>query len=415
MAEAHNPLISSKSSDSGLHVQLHPLVLLTVSDHITRHAARQQQGPIIGALLGQQEGREVTLEHAFECNVIYGPNGEPLLHTAWFEERVKQFKDVHKDPALDLVGWFTVTPPSGPEPSHLHIHRQILNEYNESAVFLAFHPSLLKSSSAGAKLPLTIYETIYEGDNSGEGDKAMQIDGEEQFSNIRFRELPYSVETGEAEMISVDYVARGGGNATAVEAPAVAAAAPQPQPEKKKRGPKSTKKGAESEQKPADTTSALTPEDEDLIANLNTRLNAVKTLESRIGVIQSYLSSLPPSYLENFPSTESKEGSAPQLSHSILRNVSALISHLSLVTPQDHDSFSTEWTAQSNDVALVSLLGALGNSVKEMRELGRKSNIVESTKQTNASRKTQMAFQSRLDDEYFTGRNGAAAGAMFLS
>lgn len=91
----------------------------------------------------------------------------------------------------------------------------------------------------------------------------MQIDGEEQFSNIRFRELPYSVETGEAEMISVDYVARGGGNATAVEAPAVAAAAPQPQPEKKKRGPKSTKKGAESEQKPADTTSALTPEDED--------------------------------------------------------------------------------------------------------------------------------------------------------
>lgn len=71
-------------------MQLHPLVLLTVSDHITRHAARQQQGPIIGALLGQQEGREVTLEHAFECNVIYGPNGEPLLHTAWFEERVKQ-------------------------------------------------------------------------------------------------------------------------------------------------------------------------------------------------------------------------------------------------------------------------------------------------------------------------------------
>ena len=34
---------------------------------------------------------------------------------------------------------------------------------------------------------------------------------------LRFRELPYSIETGEAEMISVDFVARGGGNATAVE------------------------------------------------------------------------------------------------------------------------------------------------------------------------------------------------------
>ncbi|KAL1851177.1 hypothetical protein Plec18167_001946 [Paecilomyces lecythidis] len=414
MAEAHNPLVSSKSSDSGLHVQLHPLVLLTVSDHITRHTARQQQGPILGALLGQQEGREVTLEHAFECNFISGPNGEILLHTAWFEERVKQFKDVHKDPALDLVGWFTVTPPSGPEPSHLHIHRQILNEYNESAVFLAFHPGLINSSSSGAKLPLTIYETVYEGENAGEGDKAMQIDGEEQFSNIRFRELPYSVETGEAEMISVDHVARGGGNATAVEAAAPAAPASQPQPEKKK-GPKSTKKGVESEQKAVET-SALTPEDEDLIANLNTRLNAVKTLESRIRLIKSYLSGLPPSYLENNSSTESREDSpTAQLSHPILRNVSALISHLSLLTPQDHDSFSTEWTAQSNDVALVSLLGALGNSVKGMRELGRKSNIVESAKHTNASRKTQMAFQSRLDDEYFSGRNGAAASGMFLS
>lgn len=32
--------------------------------------------------------------------------------------------------------------------------------------------------------------------------------------DIRFRELPYSIETGEAEMISTSFVARGGGNAT---------------------------------------------------------------------------------------------------------------------------------------------------------------------------------------------------------
>lgn len=83
-------LVSQKSSDSGLHIQLHPLVLLTISDHITRHAARQQQGPIIGALLGQQNGREITLEHAFECPVITGPEDEALLPGPWFEERVKQ-------------------------------------------------------------------------------------------------------------------------------------------------------------------------------------------------------------------------------------------------------------------------------------------------------------------------------------
>lgn len=83
-------LISQKSSDSDLHIQLHPLVLLTVSDHITRHAARQQQGPILGALLGQQNGRQVTLEHAFECHTMNAPSDGIILASPWFEERLKQ-------------------------------------------------------------------------------------------------------------------------------------------------------------------------------------------------------------------------------------------------------------------------------------------------------------------------------------
>jgi len=60
---------------------------------------------------------------------------------------------------------------------------------------------------------LTVYESVYEGDNAAEGDKAMQVDNEEQSLNIRFRELPYSIETGEAEMIGVDTVARSARNA----------------------------------------------------------------------------------------------------------------------------------------------------------------------------------------------------------
>lgn len=83
-------LLSQKSSDSGLHIQLHPLVLLTISDHITRHAARQQQGPTIGALLGQQNAREITLEHAFECPTTSGSNNEVIIPSSWFEERLKQ-------------------------------------------------------------------------------------------------------------------------------------------------------------------------------------------------------------------------------------------------------------------------------------------------------------------------------------
>ena len=246
MAEQLSSFVSQKSSDSGLHIQLHPLILLTISDHITRHAARSQQGPILGALLGQQNGREITLEHAFECIVKEGPNGEPQLPNEWFNERVKQcktptyvtlpsyllrltrhaiVKDVHKVPALDIVGWWSTAPPSGPDATHLPIHRQILQHYNESAVFLAFHPSQVKGASAnGGKLPLTVYESVYEGENAAESEKTMQVDGEEQSLSIRFRELPYFVETGEAEMIGIDTVARTARNA-AVEGPSALSSA----------------------------------------------------------------------------------------------------------------------------------------------------------------------------------------------
>ena len=87
-----NPLISTKPSDSGLHVALHPLVLLTISDYATRHSARQQRGPIVGALLGQQQGRQITLEHAFECHTKRDSNNEIILDAAWFGTRVQQCK-----------------------------------------------------------------------------------------------------------------------------------------------------------------------------------------------------------------------------------------------------------------------------------------------------------------------------------
>lgn len=114
-----------------------------------------------------------------------------------------------------MVGWWSTAPPSGPTTAHLPVHRQLMQDYNESAVFLAFHPSQLQSSeSHTAKLPLTVYETVFENENTGDGAKDMQIDGEEPALNIRFRELPYSVETGEAEMIGVDTIAKDSGAAS---------------------------------------------------------------------------------------------------------------------------------------------------------------------------------------------------------
>ncbi|KAL4737506.1 hypothetical protein BDV11DRAFT_191501 [Aspergillus similis] len=387
MSDEAISILSQKSSDSGLHIQLHPLALLTISDHITRHAARSQQGPIVGALLGQQNGREITVEHGFECVVEIGPNGEAQLPNEWFVDRVKQFKDVHKVPALDLIGWWSTAPPSGPTTGHLPIHRQILQNHNESAVFLAFHPSQVQgASSSQGKLPLTVYESVYEGESATENGKAMQVDGEEQSLNIRFRELPYTVETGEAEMIGIDTVARTARNAAAIETSTAAAPSSQIDSDK------------QNEQQPANTD-LLSPEEEELIASLNTRLNAIRTLESRISLIKSYLSSISPS------SEESQKESATKPDHTILRDINSLLSNLSLLTPHEQSAFSAETLAQNNDVSLVALLGQLSQSVNGMREVGKRTAIVNSVRR---SRK-QMAGQSRYEDDIL-GRDGVALG-----
>jgi len=88
---AGNPLISSQKS-SELQVVLHPLVLLTISDYITRHTLRDLGGPVIGAVLGQHNGREITMEHAFECQTLASPfaEGGYSLHEENFTTRLDQ-------------------------------------------------------------------------------------------------------------------------------------------------------------------------------------------------------------------------------------------------------------------------------------------------------------------------------------
>ncbi len=90
MAEpSSNPFVSSKPSESGLTVSLHPLVLLTVSDQVTRQSVRKQKTPVAGALLGQQRGREITAEHAFPVALV-GAEGRWQFNYEWMETRIQQ-------------------------------------------------------------------------------------------------------------------------------------------------------------------------------------------------------------------------------------------------------------------------------------------------------------------------------------
>lgn len=87
--DSQNPLVShTRASDTSPTVQLHPLVLLTITDCITRHTLRQQEGPVVGAILGQQNGHEVTMEVAFQAKLRSNEQGEVVLDDEWFMKRL---------------------------------------------------------------------------------------------------------------------------------------------------------------------------------------------------------------------------------------------------------------------------------------------------------------------------------------
>jgi COP9 signalosome complex subunit 6 len=266
---------------------------------------------------------------------------------------------------------------------------------NETNILLAIHPSAFeRSESADQKLPITVYESVVDS-SAPKDDSSMQVDGEES-SNLKFRTVPYSIDTEETEMIAVNFVSKGAGSAAAIaDAPVAATTTTDASQKEDRKGKKraTPEVNQPESQKPTDLD-ILTTEEQDQIANLTTRLNSVKMLRSRLAQIQAFVSSLPPSYLsdQNLPITPDSPDPA-QLSH--LRNIQALLTRLSLLTPPPAATIngSTETAleaasrAQRNDVTLTQLLSTLNKDIQGLQELGKTFSLVEqarSSKRKNA-------------------------------
>lgn len=280
-------------------------------------------------------------------------------------------KMVHKD--LDLVGWYTILPPTGPQAHHVPIHQQFLQYTNESALLLGFHPSaMLDTSNSGGSLPLSIYDSNYEAADTNSGtSEAMAVDDAAPQLVLRFLELPYVVETGEAEMIGVDFVARGGGNATAVDTGSGKKTGSETAAGKGKAVVRK-KVGQEADVSRGDAGHVLSREDEELIASLTAKANAIRMLHSRITLLTTYLEQLPTS---DSDATSNTSASAPS-NHTVLRSIAALLARLTLLIPADSTAFNHELLASQNDVNLVTLLSELTQSVRDVRGVGQKFHVV---------------------------------------
>lgn len=263
---------------------------------------------------------------------------------------------------------------------------------------LAIHPREFKEAdSAKAKLPISIYESITEGEASA-GENAMQIDSSE--TGLRFRPVPFTIDTDETEMIAINYVAKGAGGAGAV--PLTTSTTQKSEASDSKLEATGQEKITAQPKGPV-----LTPEEEDQIAGLTTRLNAIKMLQERIQLMSKFATSLSPSYISD-PSVALSPTSPPQDQLTQLRNIQALLTRLSLLTPTNKaeaESLRQAGQAQTNDVAITSMLSLLGSEIQGLTELGRKFSTVEQQKSIRNKKPGHFGMgQSSFGMDDFNGR-----------
>ncbi|TXT08758.1 hypothetical protein VHUM_02886 [Vanrija humicola] len=233
---------------------------------------------LIGALLGSQTGREVSVVNSFELiYTIDSDGGTPKIDEEFLATRKDQFNQVF--PTQSIVGWYTVG--VAPTAQDAHIHNQLANLIEPSpAALVIFNPAIPQGTK---QLPFTVFESLGDGGESEREGKFVQVD--------------YGIETGEAERIAVDGVAKETGGDT-------------------------------------DPTGQ--------IATLTSQRNAIAMLQERVAVIVEYISGV-------------LNGTA-KVDHNILRQISSLVATLPVM---DADQFKEELKTEYNDAQLTTYLTTL--------------------------------------------------------
>ncbi|KAF7845903.1 hypothetical protein BT93_L0120 [Corymbia citriodora subsp. variegata] len=347
---------------SNRKVLLHPLVLLTASDLITRHRLREFPGPVAGLLLGQVDdvASTVTAEHAFTARLT--PEFQLDQTKDWTTNRIQQYKDVHKNPELDVVGWFTLCPEAGPLRECEAIQKQLQTLGCRNPILLGVHSTAFTSDNAQkGRLPVTVYEDATGHDSSSSDKDTMQVDSS---LSVTWTSIPHTIETDETEMIAINYVAKGAGSAAAL----LNTTGRQDNGISNSNSKASTSKGEIDDRS---TSTNYTPEEEDQLTELQTRLNSIRVLQSRLQLLTSFMQ------------TQLSDSTPSPADIKYTQEIQSLLTRLSLLTPiipSDRKTYQEAALSQANDVEISQLLSLLGNDTQGLSELGRKFVAVEQNK-----------------------------------
>jgi len=177
---------AARPGDEGRKVKLHPLAIVSISDHHTRvqmgGAVAPKDSKIVGALFGRQNGLEV---HIYDClELIYAP--ETGLDSAFLEKTKELY--LANFPEYDLLGWYTVGGAITAEDLTIQKHVQA---FNELPLFLRMDP---KPDAESKQLPVSVYESETHVINQG--------------PQMVFVLSPFEVSTDQTERIGIEHVGK---------------------------------------------------------------------------------------------------------------------------------------------------------------------------------------------------------------
>ena len=104
-------------------IQLHPLVVMNIADHLTRARYRQTDPKkpghrVIGVILGRQDGRTLEIMNSIELsfeetNPADAQVTQITINEEFATKRITAYKTMF--PELEAVGWYSVKGQSGPD------------------------------------------------------------------------------------------------------------------------------------------------------------------------------------------------------------------------------------------------------------------------------------------------------------
>jgi COP9 signalosome complex subunit 6 len=176
---------------SSAPVALHPLVIVNISDHYTRHKLNATDAQAVGVLMGRQDGNKISLLDSVEVRVET-VGAERALDRNHMNTRMSLFKAVY--PNTEMMGWYLVGARHAEHDKGLHKQFQ---EFNESPLLLVLDPSenRMLVESEKKELPVSLFEL------------RLQVVNER--SETSFVPLPFRIETLDPERVTVDHIARG--------------------------------------------------------------------------------------------------------------------------------------------------------------------------------------------------------------